>query len=66
MFFNGLPEMPIENISVKDVVISDAQQGIVIRQAKNVVLENVDIQTPGQKITVKQVENVTINGEIFK
>ena len=29
MFFNGLPEMPIRNVNIKDVVINDAKQGIL-------------------------------------
>lgn len=39
MFFNGLPEMPIRNVTVKNVIISDAKEGVVISQAEGVVLE---------------------------
>ena len=41
MFFNGLPEMPIRNITIKDVIINDAKEGVVISQAEGVTLENI-------------------------
>lgn len=63
MFFNGLPEMPIKNISVKDVAISDAKKGIEISQAQDVVLENIRIETPGEVLQIKNAENVKVNGK---
>ena len=63
MFFNGLPEMPIEGVSVKNVVISQAKSGIVISQAKNVTLENIRIETKGDVLQIKNAENVTVNGQ---
>lgn len=65
IFFNGLPEMPIENVTVRNVVINDATQGIVISQAKNVTLENVSVETQGEELKVKDSENVTVNGKDF-
>ncbi|EJW99349.1 polygalacturonase [gut metagenome] len=63
MFFNGLPEMPIENITVKNVIINDAKQGIVISQAQNVILENVSVETLSEALKVKDSKNITINGK---
>lgn len=65
MFFNGLPEMPIDNISVKHVVISDAKEGIVISQAKNVTLEDIRIETKGKVLQIKNAENVKVNGKDY-
>ncbi|NDW13007.1 glycoside hydrolase family 28 protein [Bacteroides sp. 214] len=66
IFFNGLPEMPVENISVKDVVITDAKEGVVISQAKDVKLENITIETTGPQLQMRDVDNIKINGEDYK
>lgn len=66
MFFNGLPEMPISNVSVKDVVISDATSGIVISQANNVTLENIRIETQGDVLQIKNSEDVKVNGQTYE
>ena len=38
MFFNGLPEMPISNVTVKDVVMTEATVGIVFSQVAGISL----------------------------
>ena len=58
MFFNGLPEMPIQNVTVKNVTISDAKEGIVISQTQGVTLENVRIETKGDVLQIKNVNDV--------
>ncbi|MBQ8674063.1 MAG: glycoside hydrolase family 28 protein [Bacteroides sp.] len=63
MFFNGLPEMPVENVTIKDVVISEAKEGIIISQAVNVTLDNVVIKTTGEVLQIKNAKNVKVNGE---
>ncbi len=65
MFFNGLPEMPIENVTVKNVVISQAKSGIVISQAKQVELENVRIETKGDELQIKNTTDLKVNGQVF-
>lgn len=64
MFFNGLPEMPINNVSVKNVVVSDAKEGIVISQAKDVSLENIHIETQGDILKIQNVESLKVNGKV--
>lgn len=66
MFFNGLPEMPIENVAVKDVIVSEATEGIVINQAKGVSFENVRIETKGEVLNVKNAKNLKVNGTLYK
>ena len=66
MFFNGLPEMPINNVSVKNVVISDAKEGIVISQTKGVILENVRIETEGDVLQIKNAEDVKVTGKTYE
>ncbi|KAA6340112.1 Polygalacturonase [termite gut metagenome] len=64
MFFNGLPEMPIQNITVENVVITDAQEGILISQAQNVVMKNIQIETKkkeGYSLRIKDVKNIKVN-----
>lgn len=65
MFFNGLPEMPIRNIGIKDVVINGARQGIVISQAQNVTIDNAQVETQGKVLQVKDSKDVKVNGETY-
>ena len=68
MFFNGLPEMPISYVTVKDVVITDATDGIVINQVDGVTLENVYVESSkGNNIlNVKNAKNLTIDGKVYE
>lgn len=66
MFFNGLPEMPIENITVKDVVISDAKEGAVISQAVNVTLENIRIEArEGAPLRISNSKDIKVDDETY-
>ena len=68
IFFNGLPEMPIENVTVKNVIMSDAKEGVFLSQTKNVTLENVVIETktPQQTLNIKSSKDLTIDGKTFE
>lgn len=68
MFFNGLPEMPIENVTVKNVVISDATGGVVISQADGVTMENIRIETKSGAPTlqIKNAKNIQVDGIVYK
>ncbi len=68
MFFNGLPEMPITNVTVKDVVISDAAEGVVISQAEGVVLENIRIETRkgGPELRIRSSKDIRIDGNSYE
>lgn len=62
MFFNGLPEMKIQNVSIEDVVITDAAEGAVLSHADGVTMKNILIEpTKGPEAKMKNVSNVTIN-----
>ena len=67
MLFNGLPEMPVKNIALKNISISGSTTGAIIRQSENIVMENVVI-TPkeGDAVVWEQVKNVTFNGKKIK
>ncbi|MDR0961011.1 MAG: glycoside hydrolase family 28 protein [Mediterranea sp.] len=65
MFFNGLPEMPIENVTVKNVVITDARQGIVISEAANVTIDEAHISSESEPLQVKKVRALTVNGNSY-
>lgn len=69
MFFNGLPEMPIENIVVKNSIVSEAKSGAVISEAVNVELENVkiiplDAEKPA--LQIKKAKNVKVAGQVYE
>lgn len=61
MFFNGLPEMNIENINVENVSIS-ATYGAELVESKNITFKNVKI-TPekGAALILKDVTDVSIS-----
>ncbi|MBP1613117.1 MAG: glycoside hydrolase [Bacteroidetes bacterium] len=67
MFFNGLPEMPIQDVTVKDIIISDAAEGAVISQAEGVTMNNIKIITPkGPTLQVKNTKNLSVDGTLYK
>ena len=68
IFFNGLPEMPIENVTVKNVIMSDAKEGVVLSQTRNVTLENVVIKTttPQPELSVRSSADLTVDGKLYK
>ena len=68
MFFNGLPEMPISNITVKNVVMTEATDGVVISQVDGVTLENVYVESSkGNNIlNVKNAKNLIVDGKVYE
>lgn len=63
MFFNGLPEMRIQNVRISDVVITDAKEGAVINNADGVSMTNVTIvPDKGPQVRVKNAKDIHING----
>ncbi len=68
IFFNGLPEMPIENVTVKNVVITEAKEGVVLSQADNVTLDNITIETvtPQPALKIKSSKDITVDGKLYK
>ena len=59
IYFNGLPEMPIKNIFIKDVIMSDAKEGVVLRNADSATLKNVKIVTKKDGEDNLKLQNVT-------
>lgn len=61
MYFNGLPEMKIENVHLKDIHIS-ATQGALIRQTNGLEASNVHITTSTGEafVLAPSVENANI------
>lgn len=68
MFFNGLPEMPIRNVTVKNVVMTDATDGVVVSQVDGVTLENIYVESTKGKnlLNVKSSKNLTVDGKTYK
>lgn len=62
MFFNGLPEMNIENINVENAFIS-ATYGAELVESKDITFKNVHvIPKDGAALILKDVKNVDISG----
>ena len=66
MFFNGLPEMPIKNVTVRNVTISEAKEGVVLSQAEGIIFENIRIKTNGETLEVKSAKALKVNGKSYK
>ena len=62
MFFNGLPEMNIENINVEDVIIS-ATVGAELVESQNIHFKNVKlIPEKGPALILKNVKDFSLTG----
>jgi len=60
MFFNGLPEMNIQDITIKNVTIT-SQLGADIRESDRITLENIRIfNSEGPAITLRNTKNIDI------
>lgn len=60
MYFNGLPEMPVEGIHIEDCTIT-AKTGIEIRRSKDVSLKNVQVfPEKGEPFTTFEAENISV------
>ena len=60
--FNGIPEMPIDNIRVTNSVFT-AREGGLLSESKNIVLDNVTIRpAEGPAMTVNNVTDATFSG----
>ena len=64
-FFNGLPEMRIKNINMENITVSNAKEGIVLKEADGVSMKNIKIELlkDGSTLKMQQVSNVTIDGQ---
>ncbi|OJX91317.1 MAG: hypothetical protein BGP01_12970 [Paludibacter sp. 47-17] len=63
MFFNGLPEMNIENIHVENATFS-ARYGGFFSESKNIRLKNVRIvPQEGPALTIQNVKNLKVEGD---
>ena len=65
-YFNGLPEMPVQNISIKDMEVNNAEQGIVINRTDGVKLENIKVSAKTHTFDAKNSKNVSVNGKTYK
>ncbi len=60
--FNGLPELPVRNITVDDMVVTDAHHGVVISHLEEVTMSGLNIQSDGPAVQIEQAKDVNING----
>lgn len=67
MYFNGIPEMPITNINIKNATIT-AEIGLSINHSQHININNVQLQLPeGEpEYTTYNVSDLVINGDSIK
>ena len=62
MLFNGLPEMPVGNVTIDDCKIT-AKEGITIAYSQNVTISGLDLTVTGggERVTVQKSTNVQVS-----
>lgn len=65
-YFNGLPEMPVSNVLIKDMEINNAQEGIVINRTDGVTLDDIKVSAKTHTLNAKNSTNLLVNGKKYK
>ena len=67
ILFNGLPEMPIKNILLENITISDAKDGVILNRTEQAVLRNVRVSTAkgGDNLRMEGVSHITVDGKSY-
>lgn len=64
MYFNGLPEMRINTVTLDDITITNANTGAIFRQSSNVRMNNVEVKAlKGENMTIEKCDDITIDGK---
>ena len=59
IYFNGLPEMPLDNLQLRNSLFV-CKKGAELQYAKNILFDNVKIvNTQGDRLVKNHVENLT-------
>ena len=68
ILFNGLPEMPVKNILLENITITEAGDGVILNRSEGAKLSNVKVQTTkgGNNLRLFQVKNVDIDGTVYE
>ncbi len=64
-YFNGLPEMPVTNITIKDLEVNNAQEGIVVNNTSGVTLDNISVSADTHTFSAKNSVDITVNGKKY-
>lgn len=65
-YFNGLPEMPVSNVLIKDMEVNNAQEGIVINRTDGVTLDDIKVSANTHTLNAKNSTNLLVNGKKYK
>ncbi|MCR5394771.1 MAG: glycoside hydrolase family 28 protein [Bacteroidales bacterium] len=67
MYFNGIPEMPITNINIKNATIT-AEIGLSVNHSEDITIDNVQLTLPeGEpEWSTYNVKNLVVNGDTIK
>ena len=64
-YFNGLPEMPVANIVIRDLEVNNAKEGIVVNNTAGVTLDNISVSAEGHTLTARNSADITVNGKAY-
>jgi polygalacturonase len=67
MYFNGIPEMPITNINIKNATIT-AEIGLSVNHSEDITIDNVQLTLPDgePEWSTFNVKNLVVNGDTIK
>ena len=65
-YFNGLPEMPVANVTIKDLEVNNAKEGVVINNTDGVTLDNISVSAKTHTLDARNSTNTTVNGKTYK
>lgn len=65
-FFNGLPEMPIKNISIENMVVTDAKEGVIMNKVDQINIKCLRVETTDSvMMRIKSTTGLTIDGKEY-
>ena len=67
MYFNGLPEMPITNINIKNATIT-SDIGLVVNHSEKINIDNVQLTLPEGEpdYTTFNIKDLVVNGDTIR
>ena len=57
--------MPVRNITVKNMVVTDARKGVAISRVDGIEIEGLDVETEGVALQIENVTDVVVNGKKY-
>ena len=57
--------MPVANVTITDLEVNNAKEGIVVNNTKGVTLSNISVSAEGHTFTARNSADITVNGKAY-